>query len=170
VYRVVEDAQTGDVTVEPLPPAVNRLVPLKPTGVTFAPNGTFVAVCYAVTAGSRSRHQGSLEVYRFTPEKGIAFPAVSSGRWGLGLGAPDDVCYFGDGAHLALANQAEDSVAIVGADEATGALGRCEILLRDAGTALNFPHGCHVSPDSRYLAVANYGSDTVTVYSVSRCS
>ena len=49
----------------------------------------------------------------------------------------------------------------------TGQIGESRILLQNPEAQLSFPHGLSISPDGKYLAVTNYGDDTVKIYALS---
>jgi hypothetical protein len=59
------------------------------------------------------------------------------------------MCIFDDGAAVALANQENDTVSVIGFDARTRRLSRYRLLLQNPDAALSLPHGCDVSPDGR---------------------
>jgi 6-phosphogluconolactonase (cycloisomerase 2 family) len=153
------------VSVQELP---NNLGPLKAKGIDFSPNGRFVAMCHAPNAGmQKTGHRGGLLcIYKFSKERGINPVPVSSSDSYLELHNPDDVKYFHDGSHLVVTNQAADTAIIVSVDKETGKLGEQQMSLTHARSTLYFPHGCGFSCDGQYLAIASYGDDKISIYSV----
>lgn len=163
LYRVGRDAH-GRVEAVSFQDAENRLAPLKPKGIDFAPDGRVAAVCYAPNAGPEQREpHGLLAIYPFSAATGLDAEPLGEGSPRRAC-APDDVRFCPDGSHLLLTNQNLDTAEIVAVDRETGKLRGRRVTLANPQARLSFPHGAAVSRDGAYLAIASYGDDKVTVY------
>jgi 6-phosphogluconolactonase (cycloisomerase 2 family) len=61
-------------------------------------------------------------------------------------------------------DQAQEAAMVIAFDAKVGTIGERKVKVANPSAQLSFPHGNAVSPDGRYLAVANYGDDKVTLY------
>ena len=166
VHRMVGDAR-GRVEAVPFQAMRNAFAPLKPKGVDFSPDGRFVAVCYAFNAGARpGKSGGMLAVYPFSAKAGLEPRPVSRCGVELGLHNPDDLIFLPDGEHLIVTNQEADTAVLFAMDPRTGGLRSTRSMLSNPRAQLSYPHGAAVSSDGRYLAIANYGDDKLTVYAL----
>ena len=144
----------------------NAYAPLRPKGVAFSPDGRFVAIAYGSNAEVHAHRDsaGFLAIYGFDPKSGCAREPLSISNRRLGLRCAEDVNFVANGSHLAVTDQALDAVVIVRFESTSGRIGRNKLALSNPAAQLSFPHGNAISPDGRFLAVANYGDDKVTVY------
>lgn len=133
---------------------------LTPKGVAFTPDGRHVVISHGPTAHDRPvalAAEAFIEVRAFDAARGLSPEPVAVSAPGLGLGCAEDVAITADG-RIFVTDQARDRVERFRWD---GALRH----VPSRGFAgLSFPHGTAVSDDGRFLAVANYGSDRVTVF------
>ena len=165
VFTIVHSA-AGRVLATPFQHIANMVAPLKPKGVDFSPDGRRVVVCYAPNAGSGPEGgRGLLAMHSFDAERGLGSQPLWSGGAELGLRNPDDVRFSPYGSHVVVTNQDIDTATILTVDEENGAF-RQTTTLRHPRAQLSFPHGIGISKDGKYLAIANYGHDTFTVYAI----
>jgi hypothetical protein len=165
-FRVTRRAD-GSLCLEPLQELVNRYAPSRPKGLAFSPDARWVAVAYGGNAEKRPHRAkaGFLAVYDFESERGCSpEPACTSSR-NLEIGCAEDVSFLPDGSGVVITDQANDSAMVVSIDGNTGAIGG-KTLLANPQAGISFPHGNGISSDGRFLAIANYGSDTITVYAL----
>jgi 6-phosphogluconolactonase (cycloisomerase 2 family) len=166
IHKIERDSH-GRVKTTPVQALKNNLFPLKPKGIDFSPDGSFVAVCYAHNVGARPGSTGALlAIYRFSAKSGLGRRPVSSGSVELGLSNPDDLSFFPSGTHIVVSNQDVDTAVIVAIDPTTGALGKRCGTLTNPDAQLSYPHGTAVSRDGKYLAIANYGDDKLAIYAL----
>jgi DNA-binding beta-propeller fold protein YncE len=166
LYRLTRNEDEINVTLSQMMDA--NVFPLHPKGIDFSLDDRFVAVCFAINNSNvPKRISGSLAVYSFDRVHGLIDPHPVSviGTSEL-LSVPEDVCFSPEGTSLWVANHGNDTVTTHAFDPATGQLGESRILLQNPEAKLSFPHGLSISPDGKYLAVANYGDDTVKIYAI----
>ncbi len=145
------------------------LFPLHPKGIDFSENDRFVVVCHAINnSRAPNRLSGALAVYQFDRIKGKIDPkpVCVIGTSEL-LNVPEDVCFSPDGSSILVTNHGNDTVTAHAFDPMTGQIGESRILLQNPEAQLSFPHGLSISPDGKFLAVTNYGDDTVKIYTLS---
>jgi glycosyltransferase involved in cell wall biosynthesis/DNA-binding beta-propeller fold protein YncE len=165
---IVRDAR-GGVEAVPLQQIRNTCAPYKPKGVAFSPDRNFVALAYGCNARRRKgRAGGFVSIHAFDPETGLDVRALDARGNGLRLRAPEDVNFLPDSSHVIVTDQGTDRILLIAFDKTTGSLDGRAVVLDGPAARLSFPHGNAVSRDGRYLAVANYGDDTVTVYAIGR--
>ncbi|HUO84251.1 MAG TPA: hypothetical protein VM534_03970 [Thermoanaerobaculia bacterium] len=166
-FRVLEWAMTADggLEVREIQKLENALAPLKPKGISVSREDRFLAIAYGANASAkRRRARGQLEVRGLNEDGSIQSSPLSVLTDGAKLGCAEDVAFFPDDRDLLVTDQDRNRVAVVGFDPESGQLGEVKSWLGNPRARLRFPHGCAVSPDGRYFAVANYGSDAVTIY------
>jgi len=158
----------GGLEVSPLQVQPNRFGPLRPKGVAFAPDGRRLVVSYGPNAEKHSHRAGPgfVASYAFDPRTGFGPGPIFVRVQGLGLECIEDVNVHPDASHLVVNDQAGDRAAVIAFDAATGAIGEVTAMFSNPQARLSFPHGNAVSADGRYLAIANYGTDTVNVYAL----
>lgn len=158
----------GRLEATPQQVLTNRFHPMKPKGVAFASDGRHVVVSYGPNAERQSHgaEPGFLASYAFDPATGLSSGPVWIRVQELGLECLEDVSIYPDASRLVVTDQGADRAAVVEFDAATGAIGKVTGTLVNPEARLSFPHGNAVSPDGRYLAIANYGSDTFNVYAL----
>jgi len=141
------------------------LFPLHPKGIDFSLDDRFVAVCHAINNSKIPRQfSGALTIYSFDRISGMIDPTPVSYIEAPELCVPEDLCFSPDGTSLLVTNHGNDTVTIHDFDPITGQIGESRILLQNPEAKLSFPHGITFSPDGKYLAVTNYGDDTVKIY------
>lgn len=137
-----------------------------PKGIDFSPDDRFIAVCSAINnSTSPNRLSGALAIYPFDRINGKIDPTPVSviGISDL-LCIPEDLCFTQDGSSILVTNHGNDTVTVHAFDPMTGQIGESRVLLQNPEAQLSFPHGLSISPDGKYLAVTNYGDDTVKIY------
>ena len=158
----------GGLVLERLQTLVNPYAPLRPKGLAFSPDGRRVAVAYGANAEKRAHRTkaGFLAIYDFDIECGcFSRPRWTSGK-GLGVGCAEDVSFLPDASAVVITDQANDSASVVSIDANTGAIGNTKHRLTNPDARISFPHGNGISADGRFLAITNYGNDTLTVYAL----
>jgi DNA-binding beta-propeller fold protein YncE len=144
------------------------LFPLQPKGIDFSIDDRFIVVCHAINNSKLpERLSGALAVYSFDRIAGKIDPIPISviGTSEL-LCIPEDLCFSPDGSSILVTNHGNDTVTVHAFDRVTGQLGESKILLQNPEAQLSFPHGLSISPNCKYLAVTNYGDDTVKIYAL----
>lgn len=166
-FRLVRRPR-GGLEAMPLQVLPNRFAPLKPKGVAFAPDGRHVVVSYGpnVEKHAHSAGPGFVASFAFDPRTGCSPGPIFVRMQGLGLDCVEDVSVYPDATHIVVNDQAGDRAAVITFDAATGAIGEVAAMLTNPEARLSFPHGNAVSADGRYLAIANYGTDTFNVYAL----
>ncbi len=164
LYRIERNQE--NVHAEPFQNVENKQRWLVPKGVDFSPNGRYIAVCYGPNASAtrKQRTGGSLHMYAFDDEHGIDLKSRSVGSKQLALVGPDDVKFFRCGSHVILMEQGTDEGAVVEVDQETGAVGQRVAALTNEYSQLSFPHGAGFTDCGTYLAIANYGNDSVSIF------
>ena len=146
----------------------NPHAPLKPKSVAFSPDGRFAAIASTLNATlDRNDHRpiGMLAIHRFDAEQGVI-----SGDAVAALRSPDaslstlEMTAFlptipGEPYRILAANQGSDVVAVFAFDPEGPRLVLTGIFL----SGLSFPHGLDVSADGKFVAVTNYGDDTLWI-------
>lgn len=143
-----------------------HLFPLHPKGIDFSLEDRFVVICHAINNSVVPKQlSGALTVHSFDRMNGRIEPTPVSviGTSEL-LCVPEDVRFTPDGTSILVTNHGNDTVTIHAFNPENGALGESSILLQNPEAQLSFPHGLSISPDGKYLAVTNYGDDTVKIY------
>jgi len=151
----------------------NRHAPLKPKSVAFSHDGRFAVIGLSMNASEQAGDVVSgamLSIHRFDATRGVieSEPVAESrdvGVWPAGL----DICAFlpplpGQTYGVLTTNQAADMVTAF------------EFRLGDRRLAfvgvfqdgLAFPHGVDVSADGNFVAVTNYGDDTLRIVRTNR--
>jgi hypothetical protein len=150
----------------------NAYAPLKPKGVAFSADGRFLVVALApnvVRQESEARGSGGmLAVHRFDLEHGIIEPKAVSEVLGSGavLYAVESCAVLppapGRPCRILAVDQAADLVAAFDFSRETGTLAPAGVF----AAGMSFPHGIDVSADGTYVAVTNYGDDTLRILRV----
>jgi hypothetical protein len=151
----------------------NRHAPLKPKSVAFSHDARFVAIARAPNASQeevQGTSDGMLSVHRFDAPTGvIAGDALAELRGaGVRLLNPE-MCTFlpgspGDPYCILVTDQAADVATELEFDPAERTLAFTRVFV----DGLSFPHGLDASADGRFVAITNYGDDTLRVCRISR--
>ncbi len=169
LFHIMKNGDEASVTLSQ--EMETTLFPLHPKGIDFSMDDQFVVVCYAINNSKTPNClSGALAVYSFDRINGKIDPRPISiiGTSEL-LCVPEDVCFSPDGSSILVTNHGNDTITIHAFNPTTGQLGKSEILLQNPEAQLSFPHGLSISPNGKYLAVTNYGDDTVKIYTVPAC-
>lgn len=143
----------------------NQFSPIKAKGIAVSPNGKFVAIGYGPNAGVRlAQARGQIAIYSLDMALGLGQTPISISSDKFEFQCVEDVSFSPDSSYVAASDQGADKVVIINFDSSTGLLGQEVLTLKNPQAQLSFPHGNSVSPDGKYLAVANYGSDMVKIY------
>ena len=167
LFRILKNEE-GEINFEKCQVMNTDTFPLHPKGIDFSIDDRFVVVSYAINnSRAPNRLSGSLIVYPFDRVAGKIDPTPVTviGTSEL-LSVPEDLCFYPDGSCILVTNHANDTVTVHAFDQLTGQIGESRILLQNPEAQLFFPHGLCISPDGNYLAVTNYGDDTVKIYTL----
>lgn len=166
LFRLIEngDAFTFDQADEIDAP----LAPLHPKALDFSLDERFVVICHGINNSNvPKRFSGAITVHAFDRLHGKLDPdPISTIGMSELLCVPEDVCFAPDGLSIIVTNHGNDTVTIHNFDPGTGQLSGSRILLQNPEADLFFPHGLSISPDGKYLAITNYGDDTVKIYAL----
>lgn len=146
----------------------NPHAPLKPKSVAFSPDGRFAAIASALNVRqdrNARRPIGMLAVHRFDAEQGvISGDAVAALRGrDITLRTLEMTVFLptipGEPYRILATNQASDVVAAFAFDPEGPTLVFTGMFL----SGLSFPHGLDASADGKFVAVTNYGDDTLWI-------
>ena len=146
----------------------NRLAPLKPKSVAFSHDGRFAAVTMALNAflGSQApATSGIVSVHRFDAANGVIdAQAVAEFKAPAIDLASMDICKFlptapGEPYRILVVDQGADAITLFEFDAEDRTIAPAGVF---AG-GLSFPHGIDVSTDGRFVAMTNYGDDSVCI-------
>jgi hypothetical protein len=146
----------------------NRLAPLKPKSVAFSHDGRFAAVTMALNAflGSQAPPTtGIVSVHRFDAANGVIdAQAVAEFKAPAIDLASMDICKFlptapGEPYRILVVDQGADAITLFEFDAEDRTIAPAGVF---AG-GLSFPHGIDVSTDGRFVAMTNYGDDSVCI-------
>lgn len=171
LYRILKDAK-DKLRFKKSQVMDTNFFPQHPKAIDFSIDGRFVVVCFAIN-NSRERKSlsGSIAVYPFDKVNGKIDPTpVSTIGMSEELCVPEDLCFYPDGSCVLVTNHGTDTVTVHAFNQETGELGESRVLLQNPEAQLIFPHGLCLSPKGDYLAVTNYGDDTVKIYTISPSS
>ncbi len=136
---------------------------LRAKAINFTPDGRFMIVAYAhcATNSINVPPESALEVYRFEQESGAVGDrlCIVSGSFAI-----EDMVITRNQKHIIVTDQAGDALVVYPFDSDTGLIGQESKIFAGAEFGLHFPHGLSISPDEKYLAVSNYGDDSVRIY------
>jgi DNA-binding beta-propeller fold protein YncE len=151
----------------------NRHAPLKPKSIAFSQDERFAVIGLSMNASEKAGDDvssGMLSIHRFDAARGVidAEPVAESrdlGVWPAGL----DICAFlppmpGQAYGILTTNQAADMVTTFEFRPGDRRLAFVGVFL----DGLAFPHGVDVSADGNFVAVTNYGDDTLRIVRTNR--
>jgi hypothetical protein len=149
----------------------NTYAPLKPKGVAFSPGGHFVILALAPNVrleGEGTTSGGMLAVHRFDAEKGIIAPNA------LAVTLNTTAAFYavesctvlpavrGRPCRILAVDQAADLAPAFDFDAGKGTLAIAGVF----AAGMSFPHGIDASADGRFVAITNYGDDTLRILRV----
>jgi 6-phosphogluconolactonase (cycloisomerase 2 family) len=174
-WLATSNAYSGNISIFSVQESSGQLAPVMqsqpsnastgsdPYGVAFSPDGTLVAVA---NLGSNS-----VSIFSFDDESGQLTPVTQSPTSRAKTGAePAWVAFSPNGALLAVANIAGNSVSVFSVDDASGALTPVAQSPASNAATGQAPGSVSFSPDGSLLATANFGSNDVSVFSVDDAS
>lgn len=146
----------------------NRLAPLKPKSIAFSHDGRFAAI--AMGYNGTPNHQslptgGMLMIHRFDSASGVIAPEPLAELKGEGRSlATTDMCTFlpatsGKYYSIAVVDQATDAILAFEFDAKKQTL----VVAGVFADGLSFPHDVAVSADGQFVAITNYGDDTLRI-------
>lgn len=152
----------------------NRQRPLKPKSVAFSDDARFPAITSAPNAtrdgvDAGEAPAGIVSVHRFDAATGvIAADAVAELRGGAWPWS-SEMCTFlpgsrGDRYRIVVTDHVADVATEIDLDPAERTLTFTRVFV----DGLSFPHGLDASSDGRFVAITNYGDDTLRVCRISR--
>lgn len=178
-YLVITDVNAGKVRVYKLftdnshnlkatlvQLIANKFAPFKPKGVDFSPSGEYIAISFALNAGSSGNKikNGFVDIYKFDHNKGLINFTQPVSR--IHQTHPEDVKISPDGSYIAICDQHNNEIVVREFNALKGKIGNTIKVLKNPNSQLSFPHGISISGSGKYLAVSNYGDDKVTIYSI----
>ncbi len=166
VYRLEETDGTLSVTL--IQEVGNPYAPFKPKSVDISGDGQFIIVCYGPTGGNFvGTSYGALAVFAWDPVSGMIRPnPISELTNQPELTCPDCVSFSRDDdlSFVVVQSQSADTVTFYPFDKENLQIGPPFQTLKNPEAQIHFPHGFSLSTDDQYLALSNYGDDTVTIY------
>ena len=151
----------------------NLHAPMKPKSVAFSSDGRFIAVPMALNARQDGRAvtaAAMVAIHGFDADRGVVDPepAARYDRADGALAYPDTCKFLPSTSarrhRLLISDQALDAVVSFEFDAERRTLDFTGVFV----AGLSFPHGVDVSADGRFVAITNYGDDTVCVARVPR--
>jgi DNA-binding beta-propeller fold protein YncE len=146
----------------------NLYAPLKPKGVAISADGCFVVLALApnvLREGEAAASGGMLAVHRFDAERGIIAPKAVAEIFSssAALYAVESCTILPASAsrpfRILAVDQAADLVRAFDFDASQGTLASAGVF----AAGMSFPHGIDASPDGRFVAITNYGDDTLRI-------
>lgn len=146
----------------------NRLAPLKPKSVAFSPDGRFAAIAMGFngTPNRRALNSGGmLMIHRFDLASGVIAPQPLVELKGEGMSlATTDMCTFlpaasGKPYRIIVVDQGADAIPAYEFDAEKQTLVATGVF----ADGLSFPHGVDVSADGKFVAITNYGDDSLRI-------
>jgi len=148
---------------------------LKPKGVSFSRDGCFAAIAFAPPAVPFAEDTpceevmgGLMTVHRFDAQRGsLEREPVATWRSTGGLLGAVESCTVlsapsGHPFRILTVDQAGDAVLAFDFDPRRSVLSYAGVF----APGMSFPHGIDASADGRFVAVANYGDDTLRILSL----
>ncbi len=146
----------------------NLYAPLKPKGVAISPDGRFVVLALApnvLREGEATASGGMLAVHHFDAESGIIAPTpVAEIRSTSATLYAVESCAILPASNafpfrILAVDQAADLVRAFDFDASNGTVASAGVF----AAGMSFPHGIDVSADGRFVAITNYGDDTLRI-------
>jgi hypothetical protein len=146
----------------------NDRFPLTPKSISFSRDGYFaaIAMAYPGTPDNRSiESAGILTIHRFDAARGMLDPEPFAEYLGQGMElSTSDFCTFlprerDDPYRIAVVDQAADEVRAFEFAPNLKSLRRIGTFASD----LTFPHDVDISTDGKFVAISNYGNDSLTI-------
>jgi len=146
----------------------NRFLTSKPKSLDFSHDDRYVAVVYAVNVVSTpNKARGLIAIYTFDKETGVIAPEpMSVYRSKQKFDGGEDINFSLDDSFVIISEHAQDRIIIHEFDKTRGIIGKKVSEIKNPEAQLSFPHGLNISSDGKYLAVANYGDDKFSLYSI----
>ena len=166
VFKLDKD-EGGRITGTEVDVLHNALWPQVPKGVAVSPCEQFIAICFGPNAGAVLEDvKGTVAIYRFHQDGKIDRDPISAKSEELGLQCAEDIKFARDGSFISITDQVNNEVLFVPFDPPTGQLSDQISRLSNPTAELDFPHGVSFSPNGKYMATTNYGSDNVLIYAL----
>lgn len=147
---------------------LNRFVQMKPKSIDFTKDDHYAVVVYASNiAKNPIPPEGLIAIYKFDVERGILDPEpISIYRDPDEFKGGEDIKFYKDDSCFFVSDHVYHRIIVFEFDKQTGQIGKKMIQLNNPEARLSFPHGIGISPDGKYLAVANYGNDNFSIYAI----
>ena len=169
IYKLQQDTK-GGLNVTITQEIQDRYLPLKPKSIDFSSDGSLMVICYGPNAGTLSANSyGAIAIYAFDNNTGtIDTRPLCELTNKTELSVPDGVTFTNDimSSNIIIPSQSDDTVMFYSFNKKSNQIDPNFFKLKNPEAQLSFPHGLSITSDNQYLAVSNYGSDTVTVYSL----
>lgn len=175
-FASVTNRGSNAITIYKVDPTTGALTPINgtvanssfptqsgPVAVEYSPDGAFAAVV--------NQDSNTVTSYRVDPNTGAFTP--STGFIGSSStptqASPADIAYSPDGTFAAVVNRDSNTVTVYRVNQTTGLLTPITGSLATSSfpTQLS-PRAIRFSPDGNFVAVTNFGSDTVTIYLINK--
>jgi len=163
VYKIVNNPDNFNLTH--IFTMANQLPLAKQKGINFTQDDEYAVLIHAlsITDSVHNPFKSVITVHKFNKLDGTLGPAICSVKES---DCPEDITFLHNDTAIVVSDHTHDTIHAYPFDPKTGQIGDGYILLQNPQAQLNFPHGVNVSQDGNYLAVANLGNDTCTVYQV----
>lgn len=127
----------------------------------------FVAIAFSKNAGSTAKEKNLIAIHEYNNVTGeIKMPAISKLHNGT---VSDDILFAPDDSYLIISDQGNHAVNFHSFDKTSGTLENDYFFqLKNPEAKLSFNHGMGLSTNKKYLAVANYGTDTCNIYQIAQ--
>lgn len=160
IYRI--EIKSGKVSLQQVYHATHTFR-LRAKAINFTSDGRFMIVAYAycATHSINVPPESVLEVYRFEQETGTVGDRVCTVSGSLAI---EDMVITRNQKHIIITDQAGDALVVYSFDTDRGLIDQHSQIFSGAEFGLHFPHGLSLSPDEKYLALSNYGDDSVRIY------
>ncbi len=163
IYKVVRDSET--IQLVHINTYASGFTLLKTKAVNFTQDSNYIVRGYALSLKESQKRplESLLVVHRFYSDGSIGeLVSSAKGNWAL-----EDMVLAQNDSAIIISDQANDSLYQYSFNPITGQIGDGQPIAQTPEGQLSFPHGLGISQNGRYLAVTNYGNDSVNIYELS---
>ncbi|MBI5273923.1 MAG: beta-propeller fold lactonase family protein [Chlamydiales bacterium] len=146
----------------------SEFAPLKAKSIDFTKDDNYAAVIYAVNVTKTpSSPDGLIAIYKFDRERGILGPEPTFIYHNPEeFNGGEDIRFYKDDSCIFVSDHVHHKIRVYAFDKENGTIGEKVFEIENPDARLSFPHGIGLSPDGKYIGVANYGNDNFSIYKI----